>query len=224
MSQIKHKIEIGSGFYTIPDISRLLGFPKQTVARYLEQYWDEKLGKQLFNETYSWSTDGRVKAVNFYVLIELYTFFSLQKLGVTTHQILKAREHIAKELKVTYPFANAGLLTDGKKIWYEFRDAIINADGSRQTNIVKIIEDFVKKIEFGNNKLAERFFPAGKNSAIVVDPHHKFGQPIINGTNINTEVLFSMYKSGEPIESIGILYDLTEKEVNEAIQFYRNAA
>ena len=139
-------------------------------------------------------------------------------------QILKAREHIAKELNVPYPFASAGLLTDGKKIWYEFKESIVNADGSRQTNIVKIIQDFAKKIDFGSDKLATRFFPAGKNSAIVIDPHHKFGQPIINGTNINTEVLFSMYKSGEPVENIGILYDLTEKEVSEAIQFYRNAA
>ncbi len=224
MTIINHKREIGSGVYTIPDISRLLGFPKQTVARYLEQYWDEKLGKKLFSDTYSWSADGRIKAVNFYVLIELYTFFSLQKFGVTTRQILKAREHIAKELNTPYPFANAGLLTDGKKIWYEFKDSIISADGSRQTNIIKIIRDFSKKIEFGNNKLAKRFFPTGKDSAIVVDPHHKFGQPIIKGTNINTEVLFSMYKSGEPVENIGILYDLTEREVEEAIQFYRNAA
>jgi uncharacterized protein (DUF433 family) len=225
MITIKHKREIGSGFYTIPDISRLLGFPKQKVARYIDQYWDEKLGKKLFSDIYSWSTDGRIKAVNFYVLIELYSFFSLQECGVKTYQILKAREHISKELKVAYPFASAGLLTDGRKIWYEFENDIINADGTGQTNLIKIIEDFVKKIDFRkDNKLAERFYPAGRNSSIIVDPHHKFGQPIIKGTNINTEVLFSMYKSGEPVESIGILYDLTEKEVNDAIRFYRNAA
>lgn len=221
---IKHKSQIGYGIYTISDISRLLGFPKAKVNRYLNQYWDEKLGKKLFSDTYSWSTDGRVKAVNFYVLIELYTFFKLQEFGVTTHQILKSRENIAKELNVTYPFASAGLLTDGKRIWYEFKDSLINTDGSRQTNFVEILKSFANKIEFNKDNLAEKFFPVGKQSSIVVDPHHQFGQPVIKGTNVNIEAIFSMYKSGEPTESIGILYDLTSEEVNQAIKFFRNAA
>ncbi len=59
---------------------------------------------------------------------------------------------------------------------------------------------------------------------MVVDPHHQFGQPILHGTNINAEVIFSMYESGEPVESIGILYDLTKKQVNDAIFFYKKSA
>jgi uncharacterized protein (DUF433 family) len=224
MTQIKYKKEIGSGIYTIPDISRLLGFPKAKVGRYLNQYWDERLGKKLFSDTYSWSADGKNKAVNFYVLIELYSFFKLQEMGVTTHKILKSRENIAKELKVEYPFASAGLLTDGTRIWYEFKDSIINSDGTRQINLGEILKEFANKIEFDNNRLAERFFPAGKSSSIIVDPHHQFGQPIIKGTNVNIEAIFSMYKSGEPIQSIGILYDLSVAEVNQAIDFLKNAA
>jgi len=33
-----------------------------------------------------------------------------------------------------------------------------------------------------------------------------------------------MYESGEPIEAIGILYDLTKKQVNDAISFYKKSA
>lgn len=47
-----HKHQLGSGIYTISDISRLLRFPKAKVRRYLKDYWDERLGKKLFNETY----------------------------------------------------------------------------------------------------------------------------------------------------------------------------
>lgn len=82
----------------------------------------------------------------------------------------------------------------------------------------------LKKVDFRPDNLAERFYPAGKSNSIVVDPHHQFGQPVIKGTNVNTEVIFSMYQSGEPIKAIGILYDLTEKEVNDAVNFYRKAA
>ena len=156
MNATLHKNELGFGIYTVPDISRLLGFKQAKVRRYLDEYWDARMGRELFSETLSWSSDGRIRAVNFYVLIELYTFFKLQELGVKINEILKARYHISKQMKVPYPFASAGLLTDGKKIWFEFKDAIINADGTSQTNFIQIIKDFAEKVDFGKNKLAER--------------------------------------------------------------------
>jgi uncharacterized protein (DUF433 family) len=80
------------------------------------------------------------------------------------------------------------------------------------------------KLKFLSNKIAEKFWPAGKQSDVVINPHNQFGQPILNGTNINAAVIFSMYESGEPIEAIGILYDLTKKQVNDAISFYKKSA
>jgi len=225
MKAISHKNELGFGIYTIPDISRLLKIDRRKVTRYISEYWDERLGKKLFSDTYSWSVNKRNKAVNFYVLIELFTFFKLQELGVNVKAILKARSAIAEELKIDYPFASSKLLTDGKNIWYRFQEDIINADGSNQTNFVKFIEDFAINVDFSNKSfLAEKLFPFGRDKRIVVDPHRQFGQPIIDGTSINAEVIYSMYKSGEPIDSLAILYDLTEKEVNDAINFYRSAA
>jgi hypothetical protein len=123
-----HKQQLGSGIYTIPDISKLLGISQSKVRRYLNEYWDDRLGKKLFNETYSWSIGNNIKAVNFYTLIELYTCFHLQELGVSTKQILKSKLAIAKDLQIPYPFASAKLLSDGKKIWYEFKDSIVNAN------------------------------------------------------------------------------------------------
>ncbi|MCK9425554.1 MAG: DUF433 domain-containing protein [Ignavibacteriaceae bacterium] len=224
MKTITHKNELGFGIYTIPDISRLLKIDRRKVTHYISAYWDEKIGRKLFNDTYTWSVNQRNKAVNFYVLIELFTFFRLQELGVKARTILKARCSISKELSLDYPFASSQLLTDGKEIWYRFQNDIVNADGTSQTNFVNIIENFVSKVDFSADSLAYRFWPFDKNKSIVIDPHHQFGQPIINGTNINAEVIYSMYKSGEPISALSILYDLSEHQVNDAINFYRSAA
>jgi uncharacterized protein (DUF433 family) len=93
-----------------------------------------------------------------------------------------------------------------------------------QTDFVEFIRKFANKIEFNSNKVAEKFWPAGRKSDVVINPHHQFGQPVLNGTNINAEVIFSMYESGEPIEALGILYDLTPKQVSDAISFYKKSA
>src|SRR5579862_7572112 len=114
-----HKQQLGSGIYTIPDISKLLSIPQPKVRRYLNEYWNERLGKKLFDETYTWSADNKIKAVGFYTLIELYTCFYLQELGVRPKEVLKSRIAMGKDLKIPYPFASAKLLSDGKKIWYE---------------------------------------------------------------------------------------------------------
>ena len=219
-----HKQQLGSGIYTIADISNLLSIPKFKVRRYLDEYWNERSGKKFFNETYSWSVDNKIKAVNFHTLIELYTCFHLQELGVSPKEILKSRTSMVKDLNIPYPFASDTLLSDGKKIWFEFKDCIVKADGSKQTDFVEFIRSFANKIEFNSNKIAEKFWPAGKQSDVVINPHNQFGQPILNGTNINAEVIFSMYESGEPIDAIGILYDITSKQVNDAISFYKKLA
>jgi uncharacterized protein (DUF433 family) len=217
------KQQIGSGIYTIPDISKILGYPQPKVRRYVKDYWDDSLGKKLFNETYTWKNE-KVKAVNFYVLIELYTCFLLREQGASAQSIMKARASMAKELRTPYPFASHKVLLAGSKILYELEDLIISADGSKQINLNEIIRSFAKNIEFDKNNLASRFWPKGKSSSIVIDPHHQFGQPIINGTNINAEGIFSMYESSEPIEVIGILYDLTEKQVLDAVNFCKSYA
>ena len=100
----------------------------------------------------------------------------------------------------------------------------MKADGTKQTDFVEFVRNFANKIEFNSNNVAEKFWPAGKGSDVIVNPRNQFGQPVLNGTNINAEVIFSMYESGEPIESIGILYDLTRKQVNDAISFYKKTA
>jgi hypothetical protein len=83
---------------------------------------------------------------------------------------------------------------------------------------------FAGKIEFNSNKIAEKFWPAGKQSDVVINLHNQFGQPVINGANINAEVIYSMYESGEPIEAIGILYDLTKKTGYRSNFFYNRPA
>lgn len=77
MPKIRYKSKLGYGIYTVPDISKLLGIDRRKVNRYISEYWDERLGHKLFNDSYSWKTEKSTKAVNFYVLIELFSFFRL---------------------------------------------------------------------------------------------------------------------------------------------------
>lgn len=214
---------LGMGAYAVPDIAVILGLPQTKVRRVLNELWDGRLGKEFFGEEVSIRI-ARQKFVSFHVLIEFFVYFELRERGVSSQRILKARKAMTKDLGTPHPFATASVLHTRKKIWYEFEQDIIDADGTRQTNLGEIIEQFSEKIDFNGEKLAVRFWPLGKNKHVVVDPKHQFGAPTVPGTNVNAQVLYQMSRSGEQVETLAALYDLSEQDVRDAIQLYQRAA
>jgi uncharacterized protein (DUF433 family) len=219
----KNDIILGNGFYTVPDLALILQLPKKKVRRWLDDFFNQRLGK-VYDGSYSWG-QGRNKATNFLTLIEFYVFYQLREHEVSTFKILEAHLNMSRELKTAYPFASYKLLVDGKEILYALEeDTWVHANKSNQIVIKEIIEGFFKKIDFSDTHLAQRFWPLGKEHEIVVDPHHQFGQPVIQGTNINAATIFSMYQSGESSSTISLLYDITTKQVNDAILFCKGKA
>ncbi len=215
--------DIGTGIYTIPDIASILRLSPAKVRRWMKEYWNEKFsdnGKTTFT-----NGTGKEQITNFYTLIEFYTFYQLRLLGVSSFRINKAHEVLANLHKTKYPFAKSNILTDGKKVFFSGEiGEIIHADKSLQINIKEILEPFCRSIDFDVNSLATRFYPLGKNHEVIVDPNRQFGQPIIGDTNILTETVFDLYQAGEPIKVIANIFELTSKQVNDAIDFHRNAA
>lgn len=214
---------LGTGIYTVPDISLILGLPSSKVRRWIIDFWDDRLALNS-GHTYS-SGSGKERIVSFHLLIEFYTFFQLRQYGLSANKILDAHNFLSEFLKSPYPFATSNILTEGHKVLFRPQiDTIINADEGLQIYLTEIIEPFCKKVEFNSSNLAKRFWPNGKQSSVVVDPDHQFGQPTIFGTNIQTESLISMFKAGEDIRFIAELYEITETQVQDALAFRKIAA
>ncbi|MEO8210170.1 MAG: hypothetical protein ABI840_06390 [bacterium] len=154
---INYKNQLGYGIYTIPDIALLLGYPRYKVMRYLNNYLDDTLIKSEYKDKYSWTIDGKRKAVNFLTLIELFTIFTLRDKGLTTHKIAKARKEISETIDSPYPFANSKVMYHGNTIWYNFKDMLLQV-GTKQITIEKIIESFAHKIDFSEDNLAEKYW------------------------------------------------------------------
>lgn len=222
MASSKFNIEIGNGIYTVPDLALILRLPQSKVRRWLTDFYDQRLANDKVK--YSWG-EGKSRATNFLTLIEFYIFYMLREHKIGAGKILEAHQQMSKLLKTRYPFASHNLLVNKKDILYQIGlDTWVHADKTNQIVIHKLIQEFSKKIDFSKDSMATRFWPLGKDHSIVVDPHHQFGQPIIHGTNINAANIYSMYQSGEPLSTIGILYDLTEEQVNDAIAFCKRTA
>lgn len=213
--------EIGEGIYLIKDVSKILQLPYGKVYRWIVGYWGKSLDS---NINYVFGGDDS-RAINFYSLIEFYTFFKLREKGISSTEIKKVHNELSKILNTRYPFAMQDFyvdkLTKKKKfVYYKYLESLIKFHPKKQYSFDFIIDEFLDKIEFDENNFAVKLFPLGKDKKVVVDPQHQFGQPTIFGRNVKTRTIYSLYKGGETEEDICILYNLSSDEVQDAINFH----
>lgn len=225
MEAFENKPQLGSGIYTVPDIAQVLRISTNKVGRWIRTYWDEQLGKE-YDNLYSWNID-RTKGVSFHTLVELYVFYRLSEAGIKPKAALMAHKILSKRFDTLFPFANSEVLnslnTDGSRIYLEQdQETIITLDKSNQFNF-DFIKVFFKLVEFDGGTLASRFWPLGKEKSIVCDPQRQFGHAVIGNTNIYPDVILSMHKAGEPVKFIASLYEISDKQVEDAIEYCQAA-
>ncbi|MEM6719149.1 MAG: DUF433 domain-containing protein [Bacteroidota bacterium] len=222
--KFENKAEIGNGIYTLPDLANILYLDYRKVSKLLNEYWNKRLAND-FSSKYSWSI-GKNKAVSFHTLVEFYIFYQLKDSGVSTQSILKAHKELSETYKTPFPFAKSEILEKiscfGKRIVLEVNeDVIINLDSTKQLNL-KFIRNFISKLDFDSNDLAKRLYPLGKKNSVVVDPKHQFGQPTIKGSNLFPETIFNLYNNKESKKFIAASYDISIKQVNDAIDYCKS--
>ncbi len=221
----KNNLYIGSGVYTISDVSKILKLPYQKVHTWINKYWDGILASDM-NELYSVKI-ASIKTINFYALIEFYILYLMGESGVRTRKVLDAHIELSQIFHTKYPFAQKNIIenikTDGYRIYFNFHGSYLPLDGTKQFNL-DFIEVFFKSLEFDEDFLASKFWPMGKESSIVLDPERQQGQPIIDKTNILPQSLYNLYKGGESVEFIALLYDIDKKSVKDALDFCKSVA
>lgn len=218
---------LGEGIFLMKDVAKILQLDYNKVYRWIVGYWKTGLNGDI---DYTFGEDGN-KAINFYSLIEFYTFFKLREKGVSSSEIKKFHASLVEDLKTPYPFAIANeYFVENRKtkktkktfVYYKYCDSLIKFSKKKQFSF-DFLDSFLEKIEFDDNNMAVRFYPLDKSKNVVVDPRHQFGQPTIAGTNIKTQTIYSLYNGGETLENISYLYNLSHEKVRDAISF-QNAA
>ncbi len=200
--------------YSVTDIATILDLPEAQVKQWLREY---KKG-QLTAEDLESEPD---LVADFHTLIEFYTFYQLRAQGVWPSRINNAREILADMLHTNYPFATASILTDGKNVFYNAEiGELIKADQTLQLTIQQVVEPFCKRIEFGDDSLAAKLYPLGREAAIQIDPARQSGRPVVGETQILSQSVFDFFLHGNSVPTVAEQFNLTQKEVEDVIVFY----
>ncbi|WP_373514906.1 DUF433 domain-containing protein [Persicitalea sp.] len=201
--------------YSVTDIATILDLPEAQVKQWLKEYKKGQLADQ--------QTEGEVSlTADFHTLIEFYTFYQLRSQGVWPSRINNAREILAGMLHTQYPFATANILTDGKNVFYHAEiGELIKADQTLQLIIQQVVAPFCKRIEFGDDSLATKLYPQGRNSAIQIDPNRQAGRPVVGDTEILSRSVFDLFRQGHTVPDLAQHFSLSPKQVEDAIAFHQ---
>lgn len=165
------------------------------------------------------------EALSYLQLIELAVVAAARKSGVGLAAIRRAREYCSQKLSSEFPFAEYRFKTDGKELWLDFAE-IVGEDGSGTvlgaskhgqlgwSDIIGRLREFEYDRSYG---LATKWFVAGRDSEIVIDPRVSFGAPSIDG--IPTRLIKQRSDAGEPVSYIADDFDIPHPHVIEALRF-----
>lgn len=171
----------------------------------------------------------RAIALSFVELMELRVVRALLDHGMSLQAVRVVANVAADYFGTEHPLASKRLYTDGKKAFAALhgddRDTpdLVELSRHRVEQVIagSIFQPFLAEIDFNPaTSLAERWWPLGRATPIVLDPAISFGSPTIVGTAIRTSTLARMAEDTGVAETADA-FDLDATSVEAASEFER---
>ncbi|MGB3299820.1 MAG: DUF433 domain-containing protein [Phormidesmis sp.] len=218
--------------YSFVEAARYLRIPVDTLRTWVRGRSYPTAQGVRFSKPLIELTGIEAKELSFINLVEAHVLRAIRvEHSVPLEQIRIALSFIQSELGVTHPLSQKNLLkTDGKSIYVEHLERLLDASKGGQIAIRETLEIYLTRIEADEAGIAVRLFPfihpdeKDDQRLIVIDPAISFGRPVIAGTGIPTRVLAELHQAGDSIEDLALDYDCERSLVQGAIEYENTAA
>ena len=84
-----------------------------------------------------------------------------------------------------------------------------------------MLEPFLETVDYQDG-WAQRWWPAGRSSQVVLDPQFGYGLPVVEGTGVRTEILIERGEAGDSIEQIAADFGVSSGSVRDALNYERS--
>lgn len=172
---------------------------------------------------------GEPVRLSFLELVELAVAGEFRRREITLRQIRNARDFLLAHFDGGHPFAVEDVRTISGRV--------IHAGGSRAMTAAAAIDagdDLIQALFEGFEAYARerfdyergwaiRFFPAGRDEELNVDPRYRGGQLTVSGRGITARTIAGRFKGGESVEYLAEDYDISPAAVESSIRFFAAA-
>lgn len=208
--------------YGVAEAALYLNIPASTVRAWL-------LGRRGARPVTA-IAQARPPALSFFNLVEVHMLDAMRAERVPMPAIRRALEYVERELHIARPLIDERFQTDGVNLFVERCGRLVNATGNGQIAMRAILRDYLRRIEFGRDHIAERLFPLAPDLArsdrrpVMFDPRVAFGRLVVAGTGVPTDVIASRHRAGESVAALARDYELDRQQIEDALAWERRAA
>jgi uncharacterized protein (DUF433 family) len=215
------------GLYALPEAARLARVPRTTLGNWVHGYRYPSGGRVARAKPVIVPTVGPDATLSFVNLMEALTLAGFRQIRVPMQRVRKALDYASKHLDLEHLLASQRLLTDGKELFWEFQErsddgevSLVNLNRRGQKAFPEAVMRYLREMEWGRDSFATRWWPGSepRSGAVVIDPRRAFGAPVLAGTGIRTEDVFSRFSAGEPLEDLADDYGLSFGQIEAAVR------
>lgn len=215
----------GVGIYSLADAARLTGVNAQRIRRWVRGY-EYQAEDESRSQRPVWSgqlptLDDEV-ALGFLDLMEVRFVKAFIDRGVSLQSVRRAAARAKAFFETDHALCTNYFVTDGRTILAEVGEA---AGEQKLLDLVKnqyafkrILKPYLHGLEFDDDFVA-RWWPLGEQRSVVLDPDRSFGAPIASRSGVPTAVLAKAYQREDDLDRVARWYEVTKKEVKDAVQF-----
>lgn len=160
--------------------------------------------------------------MSFNDLIEVAVVAAARHADVPMRAIRHAIDAARELYRVDRPLMLLRFMHDGREV---FARELDGQDRKRYVNLSRRgqlawehVQDVLSDLDYAED-VAYRWWPAGKDKPLVIDPAISFGRPYVVGRGVSTDAVRSRFRGGESLESIAEDFDLTVAEAEAALRF-----
>ncbi len=216
--------------YTLAEAARYLKLPSATLRSWaVGRPYPVKNGKAGHFRPLIKPVVKTPPTFSFYNLIEAHVLRSLRTdHGVAVGELRKAITYAERTLGVDRLLLRKDLSTHGGKVFLDEYGKLINLTASGQLAMRVLLEEHLKRVEWDEWQFPVRLYPflsgdAAVSKPIAIDPQIAFGRPVVLKAGVSTAVIAERIDADESPQEIADDYDLTLKEVEQAVLYERAA-
>jgi uncharacterized protein (DUF433 family) len=203
--------------YSISQAARIAGTHPINIRRWLYgvEYPGGKM-KPVFGKR-----EG-APVLSFIELAEIIVVVRFRQKPVKLEELRRAYSYARDQLGIEYPFAHVKLKTEGRNVLAVYQEdhpeaCLLALNTSGQFTLPQQVINALELFDYEEG-FAARWYPAGKNVPITVDPRYSAGRPSIPERRLPISLLYKRWKAGENISYLASDYALRKDVVEEALR------
>ena len=204
--------------YSFAEADHLAGATAGTTRRWIKGYGYVRNGKRIEQPPVTPRT-ADVVAASFFDLLEVVVISRLKKYGLSLGAVRRMVKNCVDLFEYERPLVQARFKTDGREVFVDQGDRLVEV-GRRKREAAwnLVLEPFLAELHY-TDEWADQWRPLGPEQPILVDPEYGFGQPVIEGSGVRTEIIIERIRAGDLPDEIAKDFNVTSLQVYRAIQY-----